>query len=590
MTEYMDKLKEFEEKKEPSPQWERPINFDSKALPAFNTDVFAPWVKKYIDGVAETTQTPVDASAIATISVLSTILSKKSYVKVSREWKEPLNTYAIMGLPPGNRKSGVFKLLTDPITLFEKEERERLLPKVKQQQAILKAKKSRLESLNSQYGKKGDESILKDIEVLAREIEAEEIVTIPRLITNDVTVEKLGLLMAEHNEKMSVLSAEGAGALNSMAGRYDKGSVDASMNLYLEAHPGDTVTIDRMGRESIHLDEPSLTIGLFIQPETVRSLPASFNERGLMQRFLYAFPESMVGYRLSTPKSIDESVRAAYLSNMKRLLEYQPDTPLMLNLSREAAAAEIRNREEIEVMLQDDGELGGIREWGSKLAGQIIRITGLLHFADNIQHFPNIPSEVSKETFEAAKSLRSYFIAHAKEAYGVMESTDDEKDAKYILKRISEKFEDEPSVGHRDLFQLVRKRFKKVENMDKVLTQLESMNYIAVGFEGRKRVIYLNPHFTGTQKKGLKGLNSPQTQAGQGIKQSTQENTAEHSGLTTDTAESSESPVRDLSPAVKTEVHTTNLRESKRHSDVSPLSPQTVKEEIKINEDGSGLL
>ncbi len=586
MTGYMEKLKEFEEKKEPSPQWERPINFDSKALPAFNTDVFAPWVKKYIDGVAETTQTPVDASAIATISVLSTILSKKSYVKVSREWKEPLNTYAIMGLPPGNRKSGVFKLLTDPITLFEKEERERLLPQVKQQQAILKAKKSRLESLNSQYGKKGDESILKDIEVLAREIEAEEIVTIPRLITNDVTVEKLGLLMAEHNEKMSVLSAEGAGALNSMAGRYDKGSVDASMNLYLEAHPGDTVTIDRMGRESIHLDEPSLTIGLFIQPETVRSLPASFNERGLMQRFLYAFPESMVGYRLSTPKSIDESVRAAYLSNMKRLLEYQPDTALMLNLSREAVAAEIQNREEIEVMLQDDGELGGIREWGSKLAGQIIRITGLLHFADNIQHFPNIPSEVSKETFEAAKSLRSYFIAHAKEAYGVMESTDDEKEQKYIFKKLSERFKGEAVVQHQELWQLLKKKYKKVAVMDNAISQLEGRNFIRIAYEGRRKVIQINPSFHKATKTPPNTPNDGQTQAGQGVE-------LRGSKTLVDPKAPTSTPIRgklgELGEARGESIPNETPTESRDERRLGELGVKS-EEVIKINEDGSGLL
>ncbi|AQU78309.1 YfjI family protein [Planococcus faecalis] len=583
-------LRELEQKKEAAPQWEQPIKFDSKTLPTFNTNVFATWLRKYIEAVANTTQTPVDASAIATISVLSTILSKKAYVKVSSEWKEPLNTYSIMALPPGNRKSGVFKLLASPITLHEKDERERLMPMVKKQQATMKAKRSRLDGLNNQYAKKGDESILKDIQLLSHEIESEELIVIPRFITNDVTVEKLGLLMAEHNEKMSVLSAEGAGALNSMAGRYDKGSVDASMNLYLEAHPGDTVTIDRMGRESIHLDEPSLTIGLFIQPETVRNLPPSFNERGLMQRFLYAFPESMVGFRNSTPSPINEAVRAAYLNNMKQLMEHDPEKPIMLTFSNEAAISEIQNREEIEIMLQDDGELGGIREWGSKLAGQIVRITGLLHFADNMDQFPNIPTDISRSTFETAKSLRSYFIAHAKEAYGVMDSTDDEKDAKYILKRINEKFEGEPSVGHRDLFQLVRKRFKKVENMDMVLTQLENMNYIAIGFEGRKRVIYLNPLFTDTANKGLKGLNSPQTQMGQGVKESTPKNTTGHSGLNGDAVKTSESLVKEVSPSVFSKGHTTNTTESKGEGKVREVSPQNAVNEITIQDDGSGLL
>lgn len=45
------------------------------------------------------------------------------------------------------------------------------------------------------------------------------------------------------------------------------------------------------------LDGGMLTIGLFVQPEVVRDVPPTFKERGLMQRFLYSFPLSLVGHR-----------------------------------------------------------------------------------------------------------------------------------------------------------------------------------------------------------------------------------------------------------------------------------------------------
>ena len=582
------------QKKEAVPQWEQPIPFDSRTLPVYDSSVFPEWLSKYIEAVAETTQTPVDASSFVTISVLSTILSKKGYVKVTKDWKEPLNTYCIMALPPGNRKSVVFKLLAHPITVHEQDERERLIPLVKKQQAIMKAKESRLGGLNTQYAKKGEESILKEIQVLTFEIDSEETIKIPRYTTNDVTVEKLGELMSEHNEKMAVLSAEGAGALMSIAGRYDKGSVDASMNLYLEAHPGDSVTIDRMGRESIHLEEPSLTIGLFIQPETIRSLPPSFSDRGLMQRFLYSFPVSRVGFRQSTPEPIDESIRAAYLNNMKQLLDFKPDNPIHLTLLKDASEAEVQNRDEIENMLQDDGELGGMKEWGSKLAGNIIRFAGLLHFSKNINHLPNIPTAISKETFESAKRMRGYLIEHAKEAYGIMESTDDDKEEKYIAKRIAERYEGKDRFDHQDLWQLVKNKYKKVELLNQILIKLEARNFILSTMEGRKKIILINPLLSNTAKSIPIAPKIGQTYTGQALELGEGEilEAPKHpndvSNRLNDNPTRGETGVLGSSRVMGNP--NTNLGNSRDEQQLVALGVVSEKNNIKIYEDGSGLL
>ncbi len=583
-----------EQKKEAVPQWEQPIPFDSRTLPVFETSVFPDWLSKYIEAVAETTQTPVDASSFVAISVLSTILSKIGYVKVTRDWKESLNTYCIMALPPGNRKSVVFKLLAYPITKHEQDERERLIPLVKKQQAIMKAKDSRLGGLNAQYAKKGEESILEDIKLLTFEIESEEIIMIPRYTTNDVTVEKLGDLMSNHNEKMAVLSAEGAGALMSIAGRYDKGSVDASMNLYLEAHPGDSVTIDRMGRESIHLEEPSLTIGLFIQPETIRSLPPSFSDRGLMQRFLYSFPVSRVGFRQTTPEPIDETIRATYINNMEQLLEFKPDNPVHLTLSTGASEVEVQNRDEIEIMLQDDGELGGMKEWGSKLAGNIIRFAGLLHFSKNINHLPNMPTVISKETFESAKRTRGYFIEHAKEAYGIMESTDDDKEEKYIAKRIAELYEGKGRFDHQDLWQLVKKKYKKVDLLNEILIKLEARNYILSTTEGRKRIILINPLLSNTTKSTPIAPNIEQTYTEQALELGECEILEAPNYPNLASNRLNDNPAMGETGVLgSTRVEgnpNTNQGNSKDEQQLGALGVVFEKNNIKINEDGSGLL
>ena len=581
-----------EQKKEAVPQWEQPIPFDTRTLPLFDSSVFPDWLSKYIEAVAETTQTPVDASCFATISILSTISQTKAVLQINSDWKESLNTYTLLALPPGSRKSGVFKAFQEPITLFERDEKERLKFEISAQAAGKKAKEARLRKLEKDYASGNKEETLKSIELLQYEIEATEIIQPPRLSTNDVTVEKLGLLMSENKEAMSILSAEGAGALNSIAGRYDGNSVDASMNLYLEAYSGDTVTIDRMARDSIYLDNPKLTIGLFVQPESMRDLPKKFQDRGLLQRFFFSFPQSWVGYRDIETETIPEELRTKYISNLKQLIEFDPPKAIVLTFSESAKRLEVENRTEIEVMLRDDGELGGIMtEWGSKLGGGINRIAGLIHIAKHIDHISTATTVVSEETYLAAKSLRNYFIAHTKEAYGLMKSTDGEKNAMYILKRILDKFEGIELISYRELQQSVRRKFQ-VEELNEVLNKLEEMNYLKVGFDKKKKIIIINPSILNTEKSVLAIFNTPESLKGKGIEKNPGVNLSVLNVLDTDST-STESKKDECSMStVKTsendEELTTNIDGSKDEGVMSIVS--TLSQGVTINEDGSGLL
>ncbi len=491
--------KEAMKKKHEPLQWEKPIPFDEYTLPVFPAEVFPDWLRKYVEGVAESTQTPIDAPGMAAISILSTALAKKFYVRLTPEWNEPINTYAIFALPPGNRKSAVFKALQEPITAYEKEERERLEPEVSEQKARLRAKRKRMEQLEKEYAKNGEDATLQEIYALNNEIEEEEPLTLPRFITGDVTAEKLGVLMAENHEKMAVLSAEGGGVFSNMAGRYSNDG-KANFDIYLNGHTGDYTPIDRIGREPILLQEPCLTIGLFVQPEVVRDVPPTFKERGLMQRFLYSFPRSLVGYRKISPEPIKPSVKNQYLLNVKKMMRIVVNEPVALTLDHQASQSEKQLRQEIENMFVEGGELSDMKEWGSKLAGQIIRVAGLLHMAEHIQPSPvdhpsvdSIPKQISGNTFMKARQLTHYFIEHAKAAYGLMEGNESDENAKYVLKHI--KKANVSQVDRRKILMATKKRFKNTGAFDSVLNDLEDRGYIIQSKSGRKTVLLVNPHF-----------------------------------------------------------------------------------------------
>ncbi|MGE1118330.1 YfjI family protein [Bacillus altitudinis] len=487
----------LEQKKDALPQWQDPIPFTKYSLPKFEIDALPSWIRDYVVGVAESTQTPLDAAGMMSISILSTILSKKAYVSITPEWDEPLNTYILLALPSGNRKSSVSRLLQDPIIDYEKEEQKRMETEILRKNAELKAKNKRLESLERDFTKNGDDTILDEITQLSNEINKEIVPAIPRYITGDITAEKLGVLLSENNEKIAILSAEGGGVFSNMAGRYS-GDGKANIEIYLNGYSGDYVAVDRIGREPIVLEYPCITIGLFVQPQVLRDVPLAFQERGLMQRFLYSFPNSMVGHRKVDPNPIDVYIKETYLSNIRQLLELNPSEPIQLKFSEEAALMEKQIRQEIEVMLREGELLADLKEWGSKLAGQLIRISGLFHIAEHVNSkVDKIPTYIDVSTLNNTRKLMMYFIMHAQIAYDAMGVNVDSEDAKYLLKYLI--INDKRSYSKREVFQGTKGTLKNAKRFEAAVAELEERYFIqreetnSTGKGRRSYNILLNP-------------------------------------------------------------------------------------------------
>lgn len=483
-------------------QWEQPIPLDNTILPTFNSSIFPTWLKEYVDAVAEETQTPVDAAGMACLTILSTILGGKYVVKPNgTSWTETLGLYCVMALDPANRKSAVFSLFQKPLSDFEAEERERLAPMLAEKQAEEKAIKKRISELENMYSKESDKEkaslILEEIKELQKDVinKQNNRIILPRFFTSDVTPEKLAELMFENNGKFAILSSEGAELFDMVSGRY---SEKYNLDIYLKAHSGDNITIDRKNSNSIFIPNPTLTIGLFVQPTVIQNLPRKFSERGLTQRFLFFLPQSFIGFRKIKPIPIPTQTKKIYEINIRKLItlehQKQKKEPIQLVFDEGATKYLIDIQIEVEKMLGNQDMDFGFKGWLGKLIGQIVRIAGVLHIAENIQN-EKIPNKITRKTLKRADLLRDYFIKHAEKAFGLIGKRENYDDLKYLLDKItSKKFEREEYIAYQELWQLVKKRFKKSEECKKYLNILEELNYIKNSFEGRKQIIYVNPH------------------------------------------------------------------------------------------------
>ncbi|GGM34661.1 hypothetical protein GCM10011351_20830 [Paraliobacillus quinghaiensis] len=421
-------------------EWDNPIDFEEPQLPIFDTNVYPEWIKKFVEQVAEETQTPICFAAVSMISVLSTTVLSKFRLKVRGQWTEPIGIYSVVVAEPSARKSSVFNLLYQPIFDYE------------------------LKSYN------------------------EKNTNFKRYIAADATQEKLIELMANNNQSITLATAEGDEVFGMMKGKYTS---ITSFDVYLKSYSSDPIFYDRKNSGTLTLQKPTMAMTLFVQPSVIGGMSNEFSDRGVTQRFIYSLPKSNVGFRDPDPKLIDQKVKNNYKKNIVRLLEIANDEIEYVTLSNKAQEYLNEMIHEIELELRNQDLSTSIKAWLGKLIGQILRITALLHISFEITKGTAFQTEIGVDTLKRVYNLKDYFIKHAKKAYRQINNTNQETaDIKYVLNKI--KHLKKLEIKRRDVQQLTKHRLTSVE-LSKVLGELEDFNYISNMKKDRKQIIKVNP-------------------------------------------------------------------------------------------------
>ncbi len=460
--------------------WQPPVPFSQMDLPEFPTVAFAPWLRDFVEDVAHAAQVPVALPSMLSLSVCAAACAKKVRVRVREGFVEPVSLFTVTVLPPGNRKSSVFREATAPLEEFEEQEIERTRPQIAEAATQRKILEATLDKARSDATKaKGEqrEAVIEEAKGLARHLAESKVPTAPRYITDDCSPERLSTLLSEQDGRMAVMSAEGD-VFDLMAGRYTR---DGSPNfgVYLKGHSGDTLRVDRVGRPAEFVKDPALTMALAVQPEVLRGMVArlAFRGRGLVGRFLYAVPKSLLGYRDTDPPSLPTHVRQSYHDKVRSLLEMPFGTDAVgrpaaniLTLSEEGQRYFRIFEKDLEPRLAEFGDLGHMTDWAGKLAGATARMAAILHMAEHADEPAPWGTAISGETVLKAIVIAEFLIEHAKAAYGEMGSDPTVEAARCLLAHIERR-----SLTHfakRDLFQTVKGRFRRAADLDPPLELL----------------------------------------------------------------------------------------------------------------------
>ena len=440
-----------------------PIALDALDVPPFPTDLLpATWLRDMVEGVALATETPIELALLLGLAVVATTIQRTFRIEPEPGYIETLNLWLIVALDSGNRKTAVLKELTAPLLDFERRHAEDIASSVTKAEAALRLAEDRIKYLRTKAAK-ADGAELDSLrhELFDAEASLPKIPKAVRFWTQDVTPEKLGTLMAEHNESMAILSDEG-GLFDILAGRYSQGV--PNLDLFLQAHSGAPYRVDRGSRPSVFMERPVLTLGLSPQPSVLKGLASQpeFRGRGLLARLLIALPPSRLGRRTLESRPVPEAIRSAYGAGIHSLLALPKGTegePYRLTLSPEAYREWKAFQRHVEDELRDGGTFEHIRDWASKLPGGLARIAGVLHCATYANDEPQA-HPVAVSTMEAALALGALLERHALAAFSLM-AVDSQLDAAqkvwaWVLRQR------QPSFSKRDCFHDLQGTFREM--------------------------------------------------------------------------------------------------------------------------------
>ncbi len=456
----------------------QPIPLDqTEPLPPFPTDALPDPVRAMVAAVAEFTQTDPALAGTVGLGVLSACAAGRAGVEVRGAWTEPLNLYAVVSSPPGTRKSPVFAQMTAPLVAAEKGLFDQWQPvEVEAQTQRKVAEEAAKRAQREAAATPGDAEKMAEAISATMFVEGIDVPRQPRILADDVTPEALASLLAAHGGRIAVMSAEG-GIFDTLAGRYSNGV--PNLDTFLKGWSAEPVRVDRRGAPSEYVPHAHITMMLTIQPAVLSAIArnVAFRGRGLLARFLYALPPNNVGHRKVGTSPVGQELVATYEEAVRSLavdMEQWAGDPARLLLAPDAAEEVLDFERTIEPRLAPMGDLGLVADWGSKAAGQLIRIGGLLHLASGrAALFEPINGATMRDAFE----LTGYYVKHAKAAFVAMGTDGPTADAKYVLDHLSREGVGEFSVSELHA-RLGTSRFPRVDVLKDALEVLEEHRWI----------------------------------------------------------------------------------------------------------------
>jgi len=418
----------------PNP-WPKPESPDGETVPGpWPWDCLPPAVADMGQAIATTMNVPDAMAGACALGVLSIAVSNRVGLRIKRDHICYGNLYFWVGTPVAAGKTPCLRPLTQPLLECEREAYlgyKEALANWRANEVIIAAK---MKALKRAAGK----AMMDDLQGIADEMMALEAGRTPqpgepRLFIDDCTSEALARCLSQNGERLGVVSSEARKIFRVAGGRYSHSGGD--YDIWVKAHAGDSVRVDRISRQQIALSSPCLSAVLLTQPDVFGWVGKDDEARqsGFLARFLYVVPDTAARSDYPTgsiPAAVDEAYRALVGATLRLLIPSDGNAPLRpLTAELTTAAYELWQRTyrdwNRDARAADSAGAPLLAGWCAKAREHTARLALLLAVGDTVtrQGSTKEPLEVGLAHMQHAIRLMNHLRGHATRAFQAMGET-----------------------------------------------------------------------------------------------------------------------------------------------------------------------
>ncbi|MBI4024766.1 MAG: DUF3987 domain-containing protein [Verrucomicrobia bacterium] len=362
---------------------------DDQTQQPFPTDCIPGAGGNMARAIAATERVPESLTGCCILGILSASVGAGLQIKSSASRVTPGNLYLLASADSGTGKSLAFRHAARPLLEFEAEIVKRwkieTLPGLQTEREILDAE---IQQLKKHVGKADDgmerERIRQEMEqrkarLLALDTEMQP----PVLSVEDVTTERLAVLLSKRGECLASLSPDAVAIVANLLGRYSK--LDRTdEGIYLKAFSRDFIRVDRQSREPVFLQEPCLAALWLTQPDKLETLlgERSLTDGGLIPRLLSCHSNAQPQHLDPDAPGISQTVTDAYRQLVHDLLtEYRLASDSRILISSAKAMTLLTNYHNT-IVEKRKAELKDVTSYAARWAEHAWRIAVVLHAAE----------------------------------------------------------------------------------------------------------------------------------------------------------------------------------------------------------------
>ncbi|MEB7657621.1 YfjI family protein [Mammaliicoccus vitulinus] len=470
----------------------------------FPDGILPDWVQDKVDQTAEMIEAPKTMVAMTALSVLSVALHAKVKMTLRPSWIIRPNVFMLVVALPGESKTPTLKEMYKPVRKYEdeiKQLHELNIHSLSAQyesldEQINKAKKelNKIDDTNGALNGVNKKGILDKISRLGKEKNDLPSLNNPRITADEVTPEGYIQLLADNKGVLSIISAE-----MDIFTMFSNGANGIPKpEALLKAYNQEQITKDlkgdkKEGSKGVHINSPSSVCFSMIQPIVLKNMSDLLIGRGLLDRFILAFPESRIGTKQFIDIEPDSRINNIYDGAIERMLKTKDDS---YHLTFEPEAQKVFNDflKKHDKAQAEGNELYDLGSYATKIPQNIGKLIPLLHVADTFIH-GDVPEEISKETVVKAISLYDFIISNAFKGMNVSRKNLRDAAMKTALSKIknSKKLKGHQEINIRDLVLTYDKSSAAQKEVAIALEGLKDRGYLIRFNVGRKKNIWLNP-------------------------------------------------------------------------------------------------